>query len=119
MVNMNPAPTSEPMPAGVAVVLMLLLFGAGLCSWATGFTVRWRRTLRWGLLGPGRPVSPTLSRWSHATVALLLFLLPFSMIAPSARLWAFQPTLSALTSIAAVGMIGGILYDCIRYRFQK
>jgi hypothetical protein len=111
--------TSEPMPAGIAVALMLLLCGVGLYSWATGFTVRWRRTLRWGRLGPGCPVGPTLSRWSHASAGLMLLLLPFSVIAPLAGLWASQPLLSTLTSISAAGMIAGMLYDWIRYKLQK
>src|SRR5689334_20317845 len=110
---------SDPMPAGIAVLIMLLLFGAGLYSWATGFTVRWQRTLRWGRLGPSRPAGPVLSRWSHAATALLLFLLPFSVIAPLAHFWASQPILSGLTSIAAAGMIGGMLYDCVRYKFHR
>ena len=110
---------SGPMPLGIAVLFMLLLCGVGVYSWVTGFTVRWRRTLRWGRLGPRRPVGPTLSRWSHATAGLMLLLLPFSMVAPAAHLWASQPVLSGLTSIAAAGMIGGMLYDCIRYKSQK
>ena len=110
---------SHPMPAGIAVLLMLLLFGAGVYLFATGFAVRWKRTLRWGRLGPGRPVGPVLSLWSHATSALLLFLLPFSVIAPLAHLWASQPILFGLTSIAAAGIIGGMLYDCIRYKFHR
>jgi len=101
------------------VVLMLIVSAVGLYCWLTGFSVRWRRTLRWGRLGPGRPVGPTLSRWSHATSALMLLLLPFSLIAPLAGLWAFQPALSTLTSISAAGMIGGMLYDCIRYKHQN
>jgi hypothetical protein len=111
--------SSEPMPAGIAILMMILLLGGALYSWATGFTVRWRRTLRWGRLGPGRPFGPTVSRWSHATVGLVFSLLPFSMIAPEARFWAYQPALSVLTSIAAAGMIGGLLYDCIRYKLGR
>jgi len=108
--------TSELLPLGMALILVVLTTCAGGYALLTCFHPKYRRTFRWGRGWSLQPVGPVLSRWSHATAGASLIVVPFAILHETFGIREAAATVCGIVAgVVSAATIGGMLYDSLVY----